>query len=135
MQYTTFHQRTSLLMAAVRDYPRAIVPDTDPDLGFVNHSPLAHWAAGNYVAAMQGKTPGKMFLDATQEKILRDKYFDGPQSQEERSAMGWWYYAGQPDQQPGPMGWFDFRPALARAKAEQYLSTKREKGKVLDGIP
>ncbi|MDB5172106.1 MAG: hypothetical protein JWN51_879 [Phycisphaerales bacterium] len=135
MQYTTFHQHTRLLMAAVRDYPRAIVPDTDPSLWFVNHSPLAHWGAGNYVTAMQGKTPEKMFLDATQEKIIRDKFFDGPQSEAERSAMGWWYYDRQPDQPPGPMGWFDFRPALARAKAEQHLPSRREKGKVLDGIP
>lgn len=135
MQYTTWHQRAQKLMAAVKAYPTVIVPNTDPALTFVDHSPLAHWGTGNYVSAMLGKQPDKLFLDEVTERIVRGKYFDSGLSQAERDQLGWYYYASQPDVPPGPGGWFDFRPALAQARREQSTPSRRQPGFILNGIP
>ena len=135
MQYTTWHQRAMQLMQAVAGYGAVIVPNADPALAFVDHSPLAHWATGNYVSAMLGKQPAKLFLDEQTEKQIRGKYFDPTIPEADRSKMGWSYYAAQPDAPPGPGGWFDFRPALAQAGRESAMPSRREPGKILNGIP
>lgn len=119
MQSATWSRLTDRLMARVYAYHASvIVPYSAPEVAWFKHTPLGHWATGNYVAVMQGKTPARIFLDPVSERNFRE------------SPPRWDYFAGNPDGPPGPGGWFDFRPLLGRLSLESGGHTEQRLSQV-----
>jgi hypothetical protein len=112
MQCTIWARLTARLMGIVQNYPSVIVPDSDPQLAWVDGTPLTHWATGDYVTAVQAKQPAKVMLDWRSEKALRGKNPRVPH---------WDFYPQSPANSlpvPGKGGWFDFRPLLEQLAKE-----------------
>jgi hypothetical protein len=109
-------------MMEVNDYPSVVVPLLDRELEWTWSTPLTHWATGNCVVALEGKTPAKVFLDPPTERL-----FCGEPLPNERSSSDpktgkldprCPYYPYAPTSPPGSQGWFDFRPLLAKLAKE-----------------
>ncbi len=114
MQCAAWDRLTTRLMSDVRAYPSAVVPMAAPQLVWIRRTPLAHWATGNYVSAMLGKTPDKVFLDPYTEIIFNER------------PRRWTFYVSWPDSPPGPAGWFDFRPLLRKLDEERSTTQARQ---------
>jgi hypothetical protein len=107
LQSATWSRLTDRLMYQVNHYDAsAVVPYSAREVAWFRYTPLGHWGTGNYVSAMQGKTPARIFLDP-----LSEEEFRGSSPRLE-------YYAASPEAPPGPGGWFDFRGVLQQVRAE-----------------
>ena len=111
LQSFWWHKASARVMTAVRHYPGSVVPEAA--LPWIDQTPLDHWAISDYVMAMQGKTPRKLLLDP---RGMEHIYENPPK------IPHWDFYpyakADIPNATPGPVGWFDLRPMLARLAKE-----------------
>ena len=126
LQSWVWHEETGRLMAAVERSPYAIVPDWD--FPWMAHTPLDHWAAQDYVMAMEGKQPARLLLDL---RAIRDLTEKRP-PQVPHSDL----YPRPPDPAPRGLGWFDLRPFLQQIKAEPPVDGLAEKERLdLSDVP
>lgn len=107
LQSTVWHRLGGRLMADVRRYPGAIVPESA--IPYLANGPLDHWATADYVMAMQGKSPRQLLMDPRSEEHIYDRPPKIPH---------WDFYPHPPDPAPGAMGWFDLRPLLKQLPAQ-----------------
>jgi hypothetical protein len=96
---------TRRLMQDVSQSPTAVVPWSA--ISWTRDTAMYHWGTASYVFALEGREPRHLVLDpypedsAKQWEILRRTPPEIPLSS---------FTAVSPD--PGPAGWFDFRPLL-----------------------
>jgi hypothetical protein len=101
---------THRLMHEVETYPAAVVPWDDVGQ-WAKDTPLYHWGTASYVFVLEGRQPRKLVLDPDPgdvEKQLDMIYGNPP------AVPLSWFTPVSPD--PGPAGWFDFRPMLRQIR-------------------
>ena len=101
---------THRLMKEVESYPAALVP-WDEVGQWAKDTPLYHWGTASYVFVLEGRQPRKLVLDPDPgdvEKQLDMIYGNPP------AIPLSWFTPISPD--PGPAGWFEFRPMLQQIR-------------------
>jgi hypothetical protein len=93
---------TQRLLEEAKHYPSVVIPRSA--LPWIEGTPMQHWATMSYLIALQGTTPGKLFLyDPADGAKLNANPPGIPLAPDD------W---GKVPPEPGPRGWFDFRPLL-----------------------
>lgn len=110
IQYTSWRMVGDRLLRELDAYPVAVMPDDLPTLHWTWWTPIGHWGSENFVTALQGKRPMKVFLHHDQELNLQLFCGEPP---------NWQNYLSRPYWPPGPQGWFDFLPLLARWQSQK----------------
>jgi hypothetical protein len=100
VQSTAWRALTNRLASAVAAHDGPLL--VGDDLAWARGTPLYHWSLPAYVVVVQGKRPSKFLaLNATDEAALRTDPPAVPLAPGERRTP-----------EPGPAGWFDFRPLV-----------------------
>jgi hypothetical protein len=98
---------TQRLLEEAKHYPSVVIPRSA--LPWIEGTPMQHWATMSYLVALQGPTPRKLFLyDAADGAELSASPPGVPLAPD---------YWGKVPPEPGPRGWFDFRPLLEELHA------------------
>lgn len=101
---------TRRLMKEVESYPAALVP-WDEVGQWARDTPLYHWGTASYVFVLEGRQPRKLVLDPEPGAVEKQlEMIDGNPPTVPLS----WFTPVSPD--PGPGGWFDFRPLLRQIR-------------------
>ncbi|HSU68946.1 MAG TPA: hypothetical protein VLJ39_18835 [Tepidisphaeraceae bacterium] len=107
IQSVIWMSMTRRLMKTVEAYPEAVVPWSA--ISWTNDTALFHWGTASYVFVLEGKTPRHLVLDPypqdSDRQLATLANGDIPLAS---------FTPVSPD--PGPAGWFDFRPLLHRAR-------------------
>ena len=97
---------THHLVRSVETYPRALVP-WDDVAQWAKDTPLYHWGTTSYVFVLEGRQPRKLVLDPEPGGVESQlRIIDGNPP---RVPLSWFTPV---DPEPGPAGWFDFRPLV-----------------------
>jgi hypothetical protein len=106
---------TQRLLEEAKHYPSPVIPRSA--LPWIEGTPMQHWATMSYLVALQGTTPRKLFLyDPADGAELNADPPGVPLAPDD------W---GKVSPEPGPRGWFDFRPLLEELHATKGSPQKR----------
>ena len=102
VQSVLWRQLTRRLVGDADRYPSALVPRSA--VPCIEGTPMQHWGTASYLAALQGREPRKLLLFNPGDRAA----VSGEKPKIPIAPDEW----GKVPPEPGPRGWFDFRPLL-----------------------
>jgi len=110
---------TRHLMREVEAYPRAVVP-WDDVAHWAHDTPLYHWGTASYVFVLEGRQPRRIVLDPDPGGV--EKQLEMIYGNPAMIPLSWFTPVAP---EPGPAGWFDFRPMLNEIRRAQTDDPRR----------